>query len=106
MPLHKKCAKGTDYVAFYVDDNLMVGNVKATEDAITTLKNNELVLKVMQRLQDYLSCKKISEDKKRAWLGQPHLIKNLEKKFGKCIQEFWSDKTPFMPKFLIARPTV
>ena len=34
------------------------------------------------------------------------LIKNLEKKFGECIQDVWSHKTPAMPKFLIVRPTV
>ena len=62
----------------------MVGNVEAIDDAITALKNNGLELKVMEGLQDYLSCKiKFSNDKKSAWLGQPHLIKKLVKKFGK-----------------------
>ena len=35
----------------------MGGNVKALDEAISALKNNGLVLKVMERLQDYLSCK-------------------------------------------------
>ena len=50
--------------------------------------------------------KKISKDKKSAWLGQPHLIKNMEKKFGECMHGVWSHETPGMPKSLIVRPMV
>ena len=72
----KKSVKGTVYVALYVDDNLMVGNIEVIDDAITAII-------LWYWLQDYLSCKiKFSMDKKRAWLGQLHLIKNLDKKFG------------------------
>ena len=54
----------------------MVGNVEAIDAAISAIKNNGMVLKVMEGLQDYWSFKiKFSEDKKRACLGQPHLIK-------------------------------
>ena len=61
----------------------MVGNIATIDDTIEALKSKGLVLKIVEGLQDYLSCKiKISEDKKCAWLGQPHLIKNLENKFG------------------------
>ena len=76
------------------------------DDAIFVLKNKGLVLKIMKGLQDYLSCKiKISEDKKRAWLGKPHFVKNLKSKFEKLIKDVRSDKTPVAPKFLIVRPT-
>ena len=62
---------------------------------------------MVKGLQDYLSCKiKFSKDKKRAWLGQPHLIKNMKKKFYKCVQDVWSHKSPGMPKFLIVRPVI
>ena len=55
-------------------------------------------------LQDYLSCEiKFSDDKKRVWLGQPHLIKNLENKFGGLVNHIKSDKTPDTPKFLIKK---
>ena len=67
----KKSAKGVVYVALYVDDSLMVGNIEAKD------RENGLVLEIMERLQDYLSYEiKFSTDKKRAWLGQPHLMKN------------------------------
>ena len=56
-------------------------------------------------LQDYLSCEiKISDNKKHAWLGQPHLIKNLESNFGRLVNKVQSHKTPCTPKFLIMRP--
>ena len=61
----------------------------------------------MEWLQDYLSCKiKLAENKKRARLGQLHLIKNMEKKFVELVQDVWSHKTPGTPKFLIVRPMV
>ena len=41
----------------------------AIDDAIEALKNKGLVLKIVEGLQDYLSCKiKFSKDRKRAWL--------------------------------------
>ena len=102
----KKSAKGIVYVALYVDDNLMTGNNATIDDTILALKNKWLVLKIVEGLQDYLSCKiKISSMKKRAWLGQPNLIKNLKSKFGNLINKVRSRKTTGTPKFLIIRPT-
>ena len=76
----------------------MVGDVKAIDDAISALERNGLVLKMIERLQDYLFCKrKFYKDEKRAWLGQPHLIKNMEKKFCKHMQDVQSHKTPGRP---------
>ena len=57
----------------------------AIDDAIADLNSKGLVLKIVEMLQGNLSCEiKISDDKKRAW-GQPHLKKNMEKKFGKNV---------------------
>ena len=68
--------KGKIYVALYVDDNLMIVNVEAINKVITALKENGLVIKIMEGLQGYLSCKMIfSNNKTKEWLGQPHLIK-------------------------------
>ena len=103
----KKTAKCIVYVALYIDDILMVSKVEAIDNATSTLKNNGLSLKVMEGLQDYLSCKiKFSKDKKRSWPRQPHLTKNFEKKCGEHILDVWSHKTPGMPKFLVVRPMV
>ena len=89
-------------MTLYIDYNLMVGNIAMIDDTIKALKNKGLVLKIVEGLQDYLSCKiKFSNDKKNAWLGQPHLIKNMEEKFGGLVHDIWSHKTPGMPKLLI-----
>ena len=97
---NEKSAKGIVYIALYVDNNLMVGDIAAIVDAIDALKNKGLVQKIVEGLQDYLSCKiKFSDDKKRAWLGQPHLIKNLEKKFGGLVRKIPSHKAPSTPSF-------
>ena len=83
----------------------MVGNIAAIGDAIKALKSKGLVLKIVEGLQDYLSYKiKFSNHRKHAWLGQPHLIKNMENKFGGLVKEIQSHETPGTPKFLIVRP--
>ena len=65
----KKSAKGIVYVALYVGNNLMVGDIAAIDKAIEALKNKGLVLKVVEGL-DYLSYEiKFSNDKNQAWLG-------------------------------------
>jgi len=43
---------------------------------------------------DYLSCEvKFNEDKTRAWLGQPHMIKKIEKVFGEKVARLREYKT-------------
>ena len=87
----KKSEKGLTYIASYVDSSLMMGDDKAIADAMTALKENGLVLKIVGGLQDFLSCKvKFSVNKNRAWLGQPHLIEIIEKKFGYQIKNIQS----------------
>ena len=44
----------------------MKGDIATIDDAIEPLKNKGLVLKIVEGLQNYLSCKiKFSDDKKR-----------------------------------------
>ena len=52
MPLHQKSANGIVYIALYVDYDLMVQDIAAIDDAISALKNNGMVLKIMDGLQD------------------------------------------------------
>ena len=78
-PYIKKGSKGIVYVSLHVSNNLMVGNIEA-------IKEIGLVFMVVEGLQDYLYYEiKFSPNKRRAWFGQPHLIKKLENKFGKQI---------------------
>ena len=53
----------------------MIGHLSAIDAAIKDLKQHGLVLKVEDDFHDYLSCEIVfSEGRKKAWLGQPHLI--------------------------------
>ena len=55
-------------------------------------------------LSDYLSCKILfDKDKKKAWLGQPHLIKNIESKFGDMVRNLQTYRTPGTPNQGIMR---
>ena len=72
---------GVVYMALYVDDIYASGNEEALNDSIIGLRKY-FKIKVADDLKDYLSCEIIfNKDKTKAWLGQPHLIKNLENKF-------------------------
>ena len=51
----KKSKNEIVYVAWYVDDYLIIGAIEAINKALTDLKKG-LVLKVVEGLQDYLSC--------------------------------------------------
>ena len=46
----KKSAKGVAYVALYIVNNLMIGDLVAIDDVISALKNNVLVLKIVEGL--------------------------------------------------------
>ena len=80
----------------------MIKDVEVIDEAIIALNETGLVLKVMKGIQDYLSCKvKFSKDKKRAWLGQLHLIEILVKKFGNHVKNIHTNKMPGIPKFSV-----
>jgi len=62
---------------------------------VIELREHELIIKVAEGLTDYLSCKiVVSKDGKKAWIGQPHLIKELEKKFASLVENLQSYRTP------------
>ena len=74
---------GTVFASMYVDDNFCVGHTKVLKTFVEDLKKQGLTVKVSDKLTNYLSCMiKLSQDRKSAWVGQPHLIAKLRKKFG------------------------
>jgi len=86
---------GTVFASIYVDDNFCVGHTKALKMFVEDFKKQGLTVKVSSKLTNYLSCSiKISEDRKSAWIGQPHLIKKLCAKFGHLVQNMQSYWTP------------
>ena len=102
----KKSPNGIVFIAIYVDDNLLVGYPDAIEDAIQQMKKHGLILKIEDDLKDYLSCKiQFSKDKKKVWLGQPHLISNLMGKFGKDVKKLREYKTPGTTNLNMVRNT-
>jgi len=61
-----------------MDDNFCVGHPKALKTFVEDLKKQGFTVKVSKELTDYLSCSiKFLKDKKRAWIGQLHLIAKL-----------------------------
>jgi hypothetical protein len=58
------------------------------------------------KMTDYLSCEILfSRDRKKCWIGQPHLIQKLEKKFGKMVTTLQKFRTPGTPSCGIVRPS-
>ena len=97
---------GHVFIAIYVDDNLIIGKEASVDKVIKELKENGLVLKVETSLHDYLSCDvNFSQDRKQAWLGQPHLISNLERTFGEEVKGLRKYLTPGTPSLRQIRET-
>jgi hypothetical protein len=95
---------GIVYMALYVDDVYASGNEEALDDSIMGLRKY-FKIKVVDDLTDYLSCEIIfNKDKSKAWLGQPHLIKNLESKFGDLVKTSQKYRTPGTPGQGVMRP--
>jgi hypothetical protein len=102
----KQYKKGIVFIACYVDDCLCCGHEEAINESIEQIEKSGFILKVENKMTDYLSCNiTYSKDKKqKAWLGQPPLIRSLEKKFEHLVSGLQSYRTPGMPGQGIVRP--
>jgi hypothetical protein len=90
---------GICFIVLYVDNNLIIGHPEAVDHTIDQLRKNNLMLKIENNLHDYLSCEIVlSDDRTKTWLGQPHLISNLEKKYGETVQKLYNYLTPGTPR--------
>jgi hypothetical protein len=94
--LTQRSNKGIVYVACYVDDIFGVGHEEAINEIIELIKKHGLKIKVQDKLTDYLSCNILfnQNNKSIAWLGQPHLIKNIERKFGSSVETLHTYQMP------------
>ena len=102
--LMRKSEKGIVYIGLYVDDCLCIGDKEAINEVLELMKREGLSLKVEENLTDYLSCELTFDKKKeKAWLGQPHLIEKLRKKFGEEVQDMQRYRTPGTPGHGILR---
>jgi hypothetical protein len=103
--LTRKNSKGIVFIGIYVDDCYCCGHEAAIDETISQLKASGFGIKVEDNLTDYLSCNIVFDKKKtKAWLGQPHLIKNLDEKFGKLVDNLQKYRTPGTPGLRVTRP--
>ena len=89
---------GICYVIVYVDDCLVIGNDRAVTNTIEQIKS-VFSIKEKGNLEDYLGCEICFDDNRtNVWIGQPHLLKKLEDKFGTESQGKRIIKTPGTPR--------
>jgi hypothetical protein len=92
-------------IGIYVDDCLMIGKRDKIDELIVDLKTSGCNLKVENNLTDYLSCQLIENaELKEILILQPHLINNLEAKFGDEVKSRRVYKTPGTPRFKVVCP--
>ena len=98
--LCKEDEKGVCIIIIYIDDMLIIGKEEAIDDAIKVLQGHFQV-KDPTSLEDYLGVQIVqSHDGKKAWLGQPTIIKSLEKQFGERGAKKKMTVTPGTPGFI------
>ena len=91
------------FVAVYVDDCYCIGTGRALDKfeklMQTQTKNVEpFNITITKGASDYLGCEVMfSKDKKKAWLAQPHVMKNIRQKFGELVKNAQHYKTPETP---------
>jgi hypothetical protein len=91
-------------ISIYFDDCLTIGTEEEIEEVINASICHNFGLKVEDNLTDYLSCKIDQErNKGKVWIMQPHLVDNLEKKFGGKVSKMQSYTTPGAPCFKFER---
>ena len=80
--LYKEDERGVCIIIIYIDDMLIIGQEEAIDYAIRVLQGYFQV-KDSTSLEDYLGVQIVqSDDSEKAGLGQPTMIKSLEKQFG------------------------
>ena len=101
--LYKEDEKGICIIITYIDDMLIIGKEEAIDAAIKVLQGHFQV-KDPTNLEDYLGVQIVqSDDGKKAWLGQPTIIKCLEKQFGERVAKKKMTITPGTPGFLCGK---
>ena len=98
--LYKEDEKGVCIIIIYIDDMMIIGKEEAIDAAIKVLQGHFQV-KDPTSLEDYLGVQIVQSDNgKKAWLGQPTIIKSLEKQFGEKVAKKEMTITPGTPRFI------
>ena len=89
---------GIVIILCYVDDNFCIGHTKALRQMLKEIVLHGLNITVETKFTDYLSCEiKFSDDKTKAWIGQPHMVKKIEATFGTEVSGLQKYRTPGTP---------
>jgi Reverse transcriptase (RNA-dependent DNA polymerase) len=101
----KKANGSMIFVVVYVDDCYVIGSDLNLKLFISNIQK-EFQIKIQENPTDYLSCDiRLNMEKGFGWIGQPHLIKRLEKSFGSLVnQSTFRYATPGTPSQTIVRP--
>ena len=92
--LYKEDGKGVCIIIIYIDDMLIIGKEEAIDAAIKVLQGHFQVNDPTS-FEDYLGAHIVqSDDGKKACLGQPTIIKSLEKQFGERVAKKKMTVTP------------
>ena len=98
--LYKEDDRGVCIIIVYIDDMLIIGKEEAIDAAVKGLQGHFQV-KDPTSLEDYLGVQIVqSDDGKETWLGQPTIIKSLEKQFGERVAKKKMTITPGTPGFI------
>jgi hypothetical protein len=93
------------YILTYVDDNLVLGKKASIDSFMEEFKQTEFTFTVEDTLDDYLSCEVLIDDEtKTGWIGQPHMVKKIEKTFGEEVKGLTDYKTPGTPGLHVRKP--
>jgi hypothetical protein len=98
---------GVIMIGIYVHDCLVIRKCDKIDELIVALKTSGSNLKVENNLTDYLSCQLIeNSESKKILILQPHLINNLEVKFGHEVKSKRVYKTPGTTRCKIVCPII
>ena len=88
----------------YVDDNLVIGKRKEIDKFLEEFKKSEFKFTLEEDLNDYLSCDiQMDPDTMTGWIGQPHMVKKIEKTFGEEVANIQKYTTPGTPGFKLVK---
>ena len=92
-------------ICLYVDDGIALGKKSVIKNFFEELKAESITTTTEETMGDYLSCEiRMNSDMTKAWLGQPHMVKKIEKTFGKMVESMPKYKTPGTPGQGLVRP--
>ncbi len=92
-------------LCIYVDDGYVLGKKPEINKFFEQLRAEGIKITTEESTDDYLSCEvKFNRSGTKAWLGQPHLIKKLEKTYGDQVKALKTYSTPGTPGQSITRP--